>query len=339
MKNLLSLCCVLLALTACSKRTPPKQAYEAYQIGPGPDYESISAWSSLPEKEDFADLVPKGAEPEAQADASVDVFFIHPTTFNERTAWNANIQDRELNARTDEWAVKHQASIFNRSCRVYAPRYRQMCYGGFFSKDTLSTQQALDLAYSDVRRAFEWYLSSYNRGRPILIAGHSQGALHAQRLLKEFFDGKELSQQLVAAYIPGWPFTPSTFAALPVCDSPDQTGCVVGWCSWKEGVEPKTLHTYYQDAVVVNPLSWRTDNSQVLATDHLGYVGAKFKRVHPQKIDVQVHQGILWVSSPLPISPIKNFHVGDFNLFWSDVRHNVATRVDAYERTHEKVGK
>ncbi len=41
---------------------------------------------------------------------------------------------------------------------------------------------AFDLAYEDLKTAFENYLKHYNKGRPIIIASHSQGSLHALRL-------------------------------------------------------------------------------------------------------------------------------------------------------------
>ncbi|MEM7659655.1 MAG: DUF3089 domain-containing protein [Bacteroidota bacterium] len=328
------LCPILLLLLscqfACSRRAAPKQPFSTYPISPAPDYSHPSAWSCLPDKEDFADGTPAGTNPEAQATASVDVFFIHPTTFNRKKAWNASVLDQETNAKTDEWAIKHQASIFNASGKVYAPRYRQMVFRGFFGEDSLSRQQALDLAYQDVRRAFEVYLDQYNQGRPILIAGHSQGTVHGIRLLKEFFDGQPLSEQLVAAYLPGWPITERNFGDLPFCERPEQTGCVVSWASWKTGAEPEGMDTYYRDAVVVNPITWQLDTTLAPKSAHKGYLSIRYKKLRPQHVDAQVYQGILWVSSPFRISPTKNYHVGDFNLFWEDVRQNVALRVEEY---------
>ena len=90
-------------------------------------------------KDDFADKTPafleknNQLENSNQAEAPVDVFFVHPTTFMGGLAWNADPKDVELNAKTDEYAVKNQASIFNGSGRLYAPRYRQMSFGGFFT--------------------------------------------------------------------------------------------------------------------------------------------------------------------------------------------------------------
>ena len=64
--------------------------------------------------------------------------------------------------------------------------------------------QAIDVAYVDVKASFQHYLDNHNKGRPIIISGHSQGALLAERLIKEFFHNKPLSKQLVAGYLLGW---------------------------------------------------------------------------------------------------------------------------------------
>ncbi|RMG59175.1 MAG: DUF3089 domain-containing protein [Bacteroidetes bacterium] len=331
MKRLLWLLIPVVVLTACSDLKPPKRPFASYELPPPPDYRQPEAWSCLPDREDSGDLTPPGVSPENQAAASVDVFFIHPTTFEGGVAWNAHPLDRELNAKTDEWAIRHQATVYNVAARVYAPRYRQMALGGFFTEDSASKHAALRIAYEDVRTAFQYYLAHYNQGRPLIIAGHSQGSLHGIHLLREFFDGKPLQEQLVAAYLPGWPIPANTYAHIPVCDSATQTGCVASWCSWKEGVIPKDYDTYYRGAIVVNPVSWTTDTTISRQEAHLGFLGKNFKTIHRQALTTQIRDGYLWVSNPLPFSPLRNYHIGDYNLFWVDIRENVAARVAAFQ--------
>ena len=340
MPRILWLLLPVLWLAACSDHKPPTRPFAAFDAPPPPDYRQAVAWSCLPEREDAADQVPPGVAPGDPDLAEADVFFIHPTTFEGGVAWNAHPLDRELNAKTDEWAIRHQASIFNQAARVYAPRYRQMCLGGFFSADSASKAAALELAYTDVQAAFRHYLTHYNQGRPIVIAGHSQGSLHGIRLVQEFFDGQARQAQLVAAYLPGWPFPAEAFRSLPVCDSATQTGCVVGWCSWKEGVTPKGHDTYYRDAVVVNPITWQRDSLPSPVAAHQGFLAANFHKMRSQSLTAQVQDGYLWVSNPLPLSPLRNYHIGDYNLFWLDVRANAAARIAAFTgSTAETVSK
>ena len=78
-------------------------------------------------------------------------------------------------------------------------------------------QQALDLAYGDVAAAFDQFVKEAG-DRPIILAGHSQGALHLERLLQEKIAGKPIAKRVVAAYVVGWPI--STTADLPALGLP-----------------------------------------------------------------------------------------------------------------------
>ena len=95
------------------------------------------------------------------------------------------------------------------------------------------------LAYQDVKRAFQFYLENYNQGKPIIIASHSQGSLHAKRLLHEFFDGKVLQEKLIAAYLVGVRILPNEFKNIPVLNQPNETGGFVSWNTYKKNKLPK----------------------------------------------------------------------------------------------------
>lgn len=326
---------MLLAEVGCSTTKPPKKPFEDYTPSVAPDYSQRYTWAALPDISDFADVTPPSVSPENQANAPVDVFFIHPTTFMGGLAWNANVNDKELNGKTDQRAIKHQASVFNHNCRVYAPRYRQMSFGGFFSDDKVSEIKALNFAYVDVKESFLYYMEHYNQGRPIVIATHSQGTIHGIRLIKEFFDGKPLQDKLVAAYLIGWPFAADTMAFIPVCDSPDQTGCVISWNTWRRDRTPKNDFTHFYDsALVTNPLSWRADTAYAPESLHEGFLYPNYKKIKSQKLDAQAHNGLLWTKKPFPLAFTSNYHIGDYNLFWVNIRTNIDQRVKAYTQTH-----
>ena len=115
------------------------------------------------------------------------------------------------------------------------------------------SEAALDLAYGDVRRAFEHYLRRHNSGRPIVLAGHSQGSLHLVRLLRDFFCADcplRTNNQLVAAYLLGWTVFPSETSGLPVCAAANATGCVISWRTFERGGDP-TAFLYVRPPVVV----------------------------------------------------------------------------------------
>ena len=99
------------------------------------------------------------------------------------------------------------------------------------------------------------YMKKYNNGRPLIIAGHSQGAAHAASLLKEFFDGKELQNKLIAAYLPGTKITSEDFFDLELMKDPHEIGGYVTWNTFK-------ILKNYQKYDLTVPLEW-LEGSQV----------------------------------------------------------------------------
>ena len=306
-----------------------------------PDYSKLYYWAAHPGKWDYSDSIPSFLKNEVR-DTSVDVFFLHPTTYTnnfQNAKMSADVNDSILNHQTDIRTILYQASVFNGSCRVFAPRYRQAHLKAYFQISSDQSKKAFDLAYADLKTAFQYYLDHWNQGRPIIIAAHSQGSMHAVRLLQEFFDGKPLQKQLVCAYIVGWQIKKDDFKSLKFGNSPSQTGCVVGWRTYKKDKEDFLIKKENGNSLCVNPVSWTTDNNWTSKEMHKGAVGKDFNKLISKKIRVEVAPGIniLWVEIPEEIeqkselaSRLGNFHILDYNLFWMDIRENVKQRIDAY---------
>ena len=305
------------------------------------DYAKERNWAALPSLKDKSDLTPDGQP--AVKDAPVDVFFIHPTSFNNKNdhqQWNASLAVNKINKHTDRKPIKYQASIFNQAGQVYAPRYRQTHLKAYFTPDTSRAKRAFDLAYQDVRDAFLYYLEHYNAGRPVIIASHSQGTTHGMRLMKEFFDGTPLQKKLVVAYLAGIPVPLDYFDHIPACDSPEALGCVNSWRTFEYGYEPRFLSSE-KPMIVTNPISWGTDTSCAVNSEHKGAVLWKFKGSILNGIcDAQIYKNILWVHRPkFPWSFLyksKNYHIADYNFFYMDVRENAILRRDIYMKRGEE---
>jgi len=303
-----------------------------------PDYFQNEAWAALPTKIDAADKIPlKSKLSDSQNDAKADVFFLHPTTFTyqpkNQYEWNADINDAELNEKTDNSTILNQATAFNASGKIYAPRYRQAHYYSFVTPNADDKKQALDLAYSDIKAAFEYYLKNWNQGRPIIIASHSQGTVHAKRLLKEFFDGKPLQKQLVEAYLIGIATQPDTFENIKPSNAPNEIGGFVSWNTYARDFTPEYHSNGLKTAVSTNPLTWKIDEEFAPKELNKGGVGLKYTFVK-QAADAQNHQGMLWINKPYvrgrAFLKTKVWHVADINLFWMNIRENVALRLEAY---------
>jgi hypothetical protein len=299
----------------------------------GTDYSRTENWAALPTMQDNADWTPKGLS-NHQDSAMVDVFFIHPTTDVTGFKGNADINSKFINKQTDNFPIKFQASVFNESCKVYAPRYRQAVLNNFFKKDAESAKEAFDTAYQDVKTAFEYYLKNNNNGRPIIIAGHSQGSMHAQRLLQEFFDGKPLQKQLVEAYIIGFPTYETKFQFLKVSERADTFGGYISYSTFGQDSKIATVAPEYNNAVSVNPLSWTTDKLFVAGNSQQGSLSKKSEEIIHTVFGARNANGILEIQKPqeggfVPMV-MKNYHLYDYSLFYLNIRENVALRIKKY---------
>lgn len=329
---------VAFLLYSCSNKYRAYQShYQFSSSDANPAYQQLDYWAAHPWKHDPSDSVPAPLRNEKN-DTLADVFFIHPTTFTkkkEKHIANAAITDPYINAKTDYSTILYQASVFNQSCRVFSPRYRQAHIQNFFTSDTAHAKKAFDLAYEDIRNAFLYYLQHWNNERPIIIAGHSQGALMAERLLKEFFEGKELEKKLVAAYIIGWPVPKDYFTTLPMCKDSAQTGCVISWRTFRKGYIPSYLKKSKEVALATNPLTWSTDDRYASKQLNKGSVLTKFNKIYKHTTDGQLVNGLLYVKKPkFPWSFLyftKNYHIADINLFYMNIRENVRQRITAYQ--------
>jgi len=332
----------LLSFIACICSCSPAymQHIDEYKVEAAddkPDYSKLQYWAANPYKKSLSDSVPEPLRNSFVKDSSVDVFFLHPTTFGNKNdaRWNADINNDTLNAKTDYSTILFQASAFN-ECRVFAPRYRQAHLRAYYTKDTASALRAFDLAYQDLKTAFQYYLDHYNNGRPIIIASHSQGSTHAQRLLKEFFDGKPLKNKLVAAYVIGMYIPQNTFADLKPCDDSLQTGCFVAWRSFRKGYEADYVKAETTKCYVTNPLTWTNGDRYAPRELNLGALLTQFNKVRLHAADAQIHAGVLWLNRPhFPGSFLlqtKNYHIGDINLFYINIKENVHARISAFNK-------
>lgn len=321
---------LLLIFVSC-KSTYTTQTFQQKNTPPPPNYNNDSSWAVLPSKYTAAF---KTYAPKSLDTLQADVFYVYPTliTTKKDIRWNVPIDDNKQNESVLHKAVLMQASAFATSGKVYTPFYRQ-AHIRSYSLYKQGGKEALELAYSDVKNAFETYLKTYNNGRPIIMVGHSQGTTHTSRLLKEFFDNKPLQKQLVAAYIPGIRLTESEFSSLKVMTSPNETGGIVSWNTYKKNNYPKKNNNWYKGAITSNPITWNTNTTTTLK-QHKGFLFSN-EKLYKNALTINITDGLVWSSNPkfplrLFMSFMKNYHAGDINLFWQDIKENAELRVNTW---------
>ena len=340
--------------SALKSQSIPTGKFEAPPQPTGPDYVQVDNWLAVPGTipANPAEWLPAGlpAVPDKRRAAT---FYIHPTTYLKRDRWNAMLADRESQDRAGLF-VRSQASAFNGVSEVYAPKYRQAAFGAFLDSGPDATA-ALDLAYHDVASAFDAFLKQAGPGQPIILAGHSQGALHLTRLLREKVAGKPVAKRIVAAYVVGWPVSAVadlSSMGLPACTAPEQTGCLLSWMSFGSPANTSLLTDVYdnstgfngqkhrrEDLVCVNPLTGTRDG----ASDPVANKGTLVPNellteasLAPGQVGAKCEGGFLTLTGKIPsigrfVLPGSNYHVYDYALFWTNVRADAERRLAAFK--------
>jgi hypothetical protein len=190
----------------------------------------------------------------ADPKAPIDCFYVYPTVSTD-TGRNSDMtaDPAETNV------IRQQFARFGSKCRTFAPIYRQITLAGLrtrLSGGSTSVPFESGVQYTDVRDAWQSYLKNDNRGRGVVLIGHSQGAYILEELIKQEIDGKPIQKQLVGAYILGATFlTPkgkdvgAQFQHIPLCRKPGQIGCVVNFSAFRSTVPPPrvTLFGHSED--------------------------------------------------------------------------------------------
>ena len=331
------------------REATPKGHFEAAEAGGGPDYAQASSWVARPGMAaDPALWLPDGAAQSTTGEAAI--FFIHPTTYLENDRWNAPLFAGGDTAFRTNLFVQSQASAFNGAGQIWAPRYRQAAYGAFLL-DSRDAESALDFAYRDVAAAFDEFLKEAG-DRPIILAGHSQGALHLMRLLRE--RKAQLGTRLVAAYVVGWPIDSGSdlpALGLPACRTADDTGCILSWMSFGDPANPSLILDEWKRTpgltggersqkkiLCVNPITG-TENGAAPAAANPGTLvpSANLRSATLQADMVGAHcdSGLLKLDGQIPamgpfVLPGNNYHVYDYALFWGAIRRDAERRLAAW---------
>lgn len=323
---------------------------EVVALTPQKSYDKPELWLTRPSHATAdAAWVPEGFSQAPEPKAAV--FYVHPTSYVNRSAWNAPLDDRSANAQADTY-LRAQGTAFNGAGALWAPRYRQATFGAFLTNEP-QAKEAIEYAYQDVVAAFDQFLTEAG-DRPIILAGHSQGALHLSRLLAERVAGTDLSKRIVAAYLVGWPISVTAdlpAMGLPACEAASDKGCILSWQSFAEPADPALLLETFDAGtgytgekragspiLCTNPITGIRDDDAP-ANANLGTLVQRdptsaiiIKEAVPAKC---TGRGILSIGGTVPdlgaqVLPGNNYHVYDFALFWANIRSDAERRVAAF---------
>ena len=165
-----------------------------------------------------------------------DCFYVYPTVSDDK----GPIADFSIDPELRSIAL-YQAARYTSDCRVFAPVYRQTTLEGILGISPPTPAQR-ELGYADVRAAWRHYLAKFNKGRGVVIIGHSQGTFHLRDLLTKEVDPKpRVRRRLISALLLGGNVlvkkgrdAGGDFKRIPACRKRNQTGCVVAFSTFNE---------------------------------------------------------------------------------------------------------
>ena len=307
-----------------------------------PNYSEDFAWVSKPEK----------------IDKSVDVFYVYPTIYVDKTPENMDISREDLRNNARGLLIA-QAGVYSPYANLFAPFYRQQSAATQSMEPNNGGRDAFAdplfrTGYTDVERAFDYYVKYLNPDRPFIIAGHSQGSMVLIELMRRRMIDPELQKRLVAAYLIGYSVTKADLEKYPqmkLAQGETDTGVVITYNT--QGPDAEGSPVLLTGAVAINPLNWKTDGTPAKREKNIRAIffndatGDILEKIHhfcgayidtgtgaliatdmqtPEKVDL-VHMG-RW--------PNQVYHRFDYAFFYDNLASNVEKRIKAYLDNHER---
>ena len=273
-----------------------------------------------------------------------DLFLICPTVDMGKSGNYNMSMDDEKTKENFLGALNMERGIYENSATMYAPYYRQMTFP-VYSMSEEEMKPYLEIAYQDVASAFEYYFENCNNGRPVILAGFSQGSQLLLMLLEEYFDDPAYSEKLVAAYCIGWRITEEDIALFPhlrMAQGEDDTGVIISFNSEAEGIEESLMVPKGVKTFGINPLNWKTDstpadsslNKGACFTNYSGEIKSEIPKLTGAYIDKE--RGTLRITDIEPadysssLFPEGVYHLYDYQFFYRNLQENVALRTEKF---------
>jgi hypothetical protein len=285
----------------------------------------------------------------------VDVFYIYPTAYS-RTSTSqpvfCAVDDPQM-MKGAQVSFQQQATAFAPLSNIYAPYYRQV--DATYQLAQPVAQQNANIQQAplvDVTAAFEYYLQHYNKGRPFILVGHSQGSAVLKFLLSDYMKSHPgVYKHMIAAYVVGQSITPQYLAQNPhlkFATGPDDTRVIVSW-NTEAPVVNGTNPVIQAGGIAINPITWTTGEATATAASNLGSIqldpnthlpvldkNGQIERVmNLADARVDKAKGVLICSTVNPAQyqshfPQGVYHSEDYPFYYFDVRANAARRIQTY---------
>ena len=314
-------------------------------VPPAPEYDNEVSWLAKP----------------AVLNKPVDVFYVYPTIYVAETPLNMDVSDANLRQNA-KGLLTAQAGVYSPYANLFAPFYRQQSAASQSMEANNGGRDAFAdpafmIGYSDVERAFDYYLEFLNVDRPFILAGHSQGSMAVIQLLRNRLDNPDLQKRLIAAYPIGYSVTKSDLRKYPwmkLARNETDTGVIITFNT--QGSKAAGSPVLLDGAVGINPLNWKTDGTPAKNVDNEEALffndrtGEVIERIpHFAGAYIDQESGALIATDMLnPKSdkidlvnmgrwPEQVYHRFDYAFWYANLKANVKKRIDVYLKKYPDV--
>lgn len=325
MHKLFTILAVFFIISGCISNSNYKNTAE-YNI-----YSNNSNWLSLPDN----------------ITHNADVFYIYPTVCVSETSNKCSIDNLQMH-KAAERVIKLQAAAFSKYANIFAPYYTQYDIDVFEYSNYNDIQKAMQdniQGINEIYAALDYYFKNYNNGRPFILVSHSQGSALMQYVLSDYMKShKEYYNNMVAAYVIGYPVTKEFMAANPhlkFAEGAEDTGVVIAFDAQsqnKAGIDA----LYADNRLVINPVNWKRDETYAAKEENLGSLDQKTLEITTPGIadaKIDLKKGIIICSTidekkyqiPIPsVFGTGSYHGQIFQLYYVNLGENAKQRIENF---------
>ncbi len=249
---------VVCVLWACGSNDSGTSAQQYIPVEP--DYKNAEMWVSH--------LNDKNGE-------GADVFYI-PSTWE----FDWTTSDGTLCRYADVSNEQHRSNMAIEMNKVaeymadgnnfYSPYYRHISLDTWATLDEdYITRQYESVSLIDVKQAFDHFIKNWNKGRPFVLAGFSQGGKSVVELMK--YMPEDIRKYMVAAYVLGYKVTPDDVAVAPwivAAKGASDTGVTISYNSVSDVKYIKPVISS-PTVMCINPVNWRIDSTPAILDDSI----------------------------------------------------------------------
>ena len=229
---------------------------------PASDYSKTANWLSLP----------------SGSLKNVDIFYVYPTSWYKKDPAEPNFCaiHHPIMLHGSQSAFDRQATAFETVGNMYAPYYRQADAVYTLTLPSDKRWAVIDsIPAKDVIAAFDYYIKNYNKGKPYILVGHSQGSKVLLLLLKKYMpENPRTYASMVCAYVIGYPVTAEFMNAnkhMKFAENSEDTGVIVSYNTQSPSVAPgANIVMANEVGLAINPINWKRDETPATAEESLG---------------------------------------------------------------------